>query len=154
MPNQSTDLRPWYRQFWPWFLILLPASAVVAGIATVVVANLHADDLVVDDYYKEGLAINRELKRQSAAADLGITAVLQSEGRRIEARLDGGLQLPQIRLRLSHPLEASQDIHVPLQRQAAGVYSAQLPETLKGQWHWTLDAGTGSAWRIDGAQSF
>ena len=41
---------PWYKQFWPWFLILLPGTAVVATLYTVVIANQYADDLVVDDY--------------------------------------------------------------------------------------------------------
>ena len=60
---------PWYRQFWPWFLILLPASVVVAGLTTLYIANRHADDLVVDDYYKDGLAINRQLEKKQRAAD-------------------------------------------------------------------------------------
>ena len=42
------DTQPWYRQFWPWFLISLPASVVVAGLSTLYIANRHADDLVVD----------------------------------------------------------------------------------------------------------
>jgi len=154
MQKPSVSPPPWYRQFWPWLLILLPASAVVAGIATVIIASLHADDLVVDDYYREGLAINRQLKRQKAASELGISAALRTEGRHIVVHLSGGLQLPQIRLRLSHPLEASQDIHVPLQHQADGLYSVRLPQPLQGQWHWTLDAGIDSAWRLDGAQTF
>ena len=35
------DTVPWYQQFWPWFLILLPASVVVAGLTTLVIANRH-----------------------------------------------------------------------------------------------------------------
>ena len=30
MSNQTE--RPWYRQFYPWMLIALPASAVIAGL--------------------------------------------------------------------------------------------------------------------------
>lgn len=38
-PSAAQDIQdirptPWYRQFWPWFLIALPASAVTASIAT------------------------------------------------------------------------------------------------------------------------
>ena len=72
----GADTRPWYRQFWPWFLILLPASVVVAGLSTLYIANRHADDLVVDDYYKDGLAINRQLEKKQRANVLGITAQL------------------------------------------------------------------------------
>ena len=28
----STDIQPWYRQFWPWFLIGILAFAVVIGL--------------------------------------------------------------------------------------------------------------------------
>jgi hypothetical protein len=65
------ELTPWYKQFWPWFLMALPASAVVAGIATVVIAMTNPDGLVKDDYYKAGLGINRTLEREQQAAALG-----------------------------------------------------------------------------------
>jgi len=78
-PLPSEDTQPWYRQFWPWFLILLPASVVVAGLTTLVLANRHADDLVVDDYYKDGLAINRKLEKQQRADQQGISVNPQNE---------------------------------------------------------------------------
>ena len=53
----EAPVEPWYRQGWPWFLIALPATAVVAGIATLVIAAKTFDGMVVDDYYKEGQAI-------------------------------------------------------------------------------------------------
>ena len=37
---------PWYRQFWPWFLIVLPASSVVFSFATLYVAIRHADEVM------------------------------------------------------------------------------------------------------------
>ncbi|HEY3488245.1 MAG TPA: FixH family protein [Gammaproteobacteria bacterium] len=37
---------PWYRQFWPWFLIALPASALIASSITCVIALRHADEVV------------------------------------------------------------------------------------------------------------
>ena len=62
LPREDTE--PWYRQFWPWFIIMLPASVVVAGLSTWYIAHRHADDLVVDEYYKSGLAINRQLEKK------------------------------------------------------------------------------------------
>jgi len=53
---------PWYRQFWPWFIIALPASAVIAGFFTLWLAISHPDHLVVeDDEYRR---LNSELKAQ------------------------------------------------------------------------------------------
>jgi len=54
---------PWYRQFWPWFIIALPASAVVAGFVTLWLALSNPDHLVVDD--QEYQRINSELKAQA-----------------------------------------------------------------------------------------
>ena len=44
---EREDTKPWYRQFWPWFIIALPASAVVAGLTTVWIAMQTTDSLVV-----------------------------------------------------------------------------------------------------------
>ena len=59
---------PWYREPWPWILMAGPVAAVVAGAITLWIAVTHQDALVADDYYKQGLAINRTLDRQTAAA--------------------------------------------------------------------------------------
>ena len=74
------DSKPWYRQFWPWFLIALPGAIVVAGINMVFIAHDGADDLVVDEYYKDGLAINRKLEKLERAEQLGISASLAISG--------------------------------------------------------------------------
>lgn len=54
---------PWYRQFWPWFIIALPASAVVAGIITFWLAVSNPDHVVVED--DEYQRVRSELKAQS-----------------------------------------------------------------------------------------
>lgn len=67
--QQATNTRPapvaeppWYRQFWPWFIIALPASAVVAGFYTLYLAISQPVQLVVtDDEYRQ---LNNELKVQ------------------------------------------------------------------------------------------
>lgn len=63
--NTSLPLQdlPWYRQFWPWFIIALPASAVVAGFITLWLAVSNPDHLVVDD--EEYRRLNSELKAQA-----------------------------------------------------------------------------------------
>lgn len=59
---EHTDEFPWYRQFWPWFLIFLPASAVIASFATLFIALNNPDPLVRDDWYEHGANINRTLR--------------------------------------------------------------------------------------------
>ncbi len=43
------DTKPWYKQFWPWFVFSLPAIAVIAGIATVIIAERHKPVLISRD---------------------------------------------------------------------------------------------------------
>ena len=73
-PSLSPPPPPWYKQFWPWFLIFFPATAVIAGIITIIIAIKTDDGLVKDDYYKAGLAINQTLERKQKAHDLGLSA--------------------------------------------------------------------------------
>ena len=145
---------PWYRQFWPWFLILLPGTAVVASLYTLIIANQYADDLVVDDYYKEGLAINRQLKRQNEARVLQLKATFTSQQRQLDIQLEGPIEASQLRLLLSHAMESDQDFAVPVQQIGRGHYRVLLPQVLKGRWHWTLDEGVSSHWRLDGDHFF
>jgi len=35
--------RPWYRQFWPWFLIFLPACAVAGSLYSAWLAVSHPE---------------------------------------------------------------------------------------------------------------
>ncbi|MFT3930203.1 MAG: FixH family protein [Spongiibacteraceae bacterium] len=48
---------PWYKQFWPWFLIVLPSAVVIASIVTLNIAFKYADEPVTGDYEKHGLTV-------------------------------------------------------------------------------------------------
>lgn len=38
--------QPWYRQFWPWFIIALLSSAVIGSLASAYLA-VHTSDVVL-----------------------------------------------------------------------------------------------------------
>src|SRR4051812_6696391 len=65
---------PWYREPWPWLLMAGPAAVLVAGGFTIWIAFSTSDGLVVQDYYKQGLAVNKVLAREENAKRLGMTA--------------------------------------------------------------------------------
>ncbi len=69
--------RPWYLEPWPWLLMLGPVIVMIAGFHTAWIAFSQQDALVVDVYYKQGKAINRDLRRDSAASRLGMAAALR-----------------------------------------------------------------------------
>jgi len=59
-PQAADQALPWYRQFWPWFIIALPTAAVIGSFISLWLAVSHPDFLVVtDDEYQQ---IKDELK--------------------------------------------------------------------------------------------
>ena len=145
------DTLPWFRQFWPWFLILLPASVVVAGISMVFIANRGAHDLVVDEYYKDGLAINRKLEKKDRASELGISATLRVEGQDVIVLTSGPVHDSRLQLQLSHPLESNRDFNVALMQSIPGQYRGRLSAEIAPRWHWALLSEGEQPWRLDGS---
>ena len=147
----QADGAPWYRQFWPWFLIALPASSVLGGIITVIIAVRHGDTLVRDDYYEAGLAINKEFTRERAAATRNITATLLVDERqgRVVVQLDGaGVdQSSPLLLELSHPTLAERDRSFRLLPNGHGAFTAELAEPLSGPRFAVLTPAAGD-WRL------
>ncbi|MFV0477239.1 MAG: FixH family protein [Parahaliea sp.] len=144
------DVQPWYRQFWPWFIMFLPACAVVASLWTLFIAIEGSDDLVVDNYYTDGLAINLQLEKRNFALQNGISAGIQLDGDQILITLSGPVQAQQLTLQVSHPMEADQDFNATLIAASPGHYRGRLPRIPAERWHWVLDAGPDSRWRLDG----
>lgn len=143
--------KPWYREPWPWFLISLPATAVIAGLTTVWIAMTSADGLVVGDYYKAGLAINQTLARDDAARALALTAILQREQGSLALTLAGRLRAypDQLSLTLAHPTRQGMDQALTLSHVGDGRYRTSLPTMPAGKWHAQLsDAAT--TWRLAG----
>ncbi len=140
---------PWYRQFWPWALIALPSSAVIAGIATLFIAMHDPDGLVVDDYYKAGLAINRSIERERTAQELGVRGrlMLGDETLQLDLAASAGPVAEAIHLRLAHATRAGNDQEVRFAANAKGHYSSDLAALPPGRWHVTVET---AEWRIAG----
>jgi len=151
MMNSALHPKPWYREPWPWFLISLPATAVIAGLTTVWIAATSADGLVVGDYYKAGLAINQTLARDDAARALALSATLQRDDGDLALTLTGRLQAwpDQLSLTLAHPTRQGLDQILVLSHAGGGRYRASLPALPAGKWHAQL-ADSASAWRLSG----
>ena len=151
MTNTTLHSKPWYREPWPWFLMSLPATAVVAGLTTVWIAVQSDDGLVVGDYYKEGLAINQTLARDDAARALALAATMKSERGELLLTLAGHLKTypVQLTLTLAHPTHQGMDHTLTLHYAGGGHYRAALPAMPAGKWHAQL-TDSASAWRLSG----
>ena len=141
---------PWYRQFWPWFLIALPASVVAASMFTIWLATRSPNPMVVDDYSRIARSTEQRRERDLAAAALGVEArirILPGVGL-VELELfPASLQPAGLQLLLSHPLVAERDQVVELMRTPTG-WSGSLPP-LEGRWYLQLYPQDGD-WRLAG----
>ena len=146
------DTKPWYKQFWPWFLISIPAATVIAAIITIRIAVVTSDGLVVEDYYKEGLAINANKAKEQLAAELGIEAAVSlHEDGTLEARLSNEPEgMSFITLSLIHPGAANQDLAIPLTHSGDGLYSVpQAGVNPIINWH-VMISPPNNEWRLIG----
>ncbi len=141
---------PWYREPWPWIVFSIPAAAVLAGIATLILAIVHRDGLVVDDYYKQGLAINRVLEREARAAQLGLEAQLMVADSNIRVRITGVQEFPAgLIARFIHPTRAGEDQQFVLAAMSPGLYQGRMPELARGRWYVQLEDAQ-ATWRLRG----
>lgn len=138
--------KPWYREPWPWALMAGPAIVVVAGVITGIIAFSGADGLVADDYYKQGLGINRQIARDQAAVDLGIEGEIRMLPGRVRLTLRSTRELPdRLTLRFVHPGRAAQDIVLHPARTAEGHWEAPLEGLAPGRWRAIVET---AQWRI------
>lgn len=144
--------KPWYRQFWPWFLIALPATAVCASIYTVFLAAAAPPALVVDDYKKIGLATRRSFELDEQARALGLQATLEV-GDGSPARLSLALAgqpdpMPEVLvLNLAHPTLAELDQRILLLPEG-GRFVGLLP--LRQPRYYVQLEPADSRWRLSG----
>jgi hypothetical protein len=143
--------RPWYRQPWPWLLMAGPAIVIVAGIVTTVIAVRTSDGMVADDYYKQGLGINRTLARDAKAGALRAKAEVQfnEERTRVRLRLTGDTQPARLGMTLVHPTRAGGDQSIVLTHGGGGFYEGGIAAPHPGAWRLRIEDAEGG-WRLTG----
>ncbi|WP_100641363.1 FixH family protein [Alteromonas facilis] len=137
----KTNITPWYKQFWPWFLIAVPMSSFIVGFIMFHLASNTTDSLVVDDYYKEGRAINARLDKIQTARTLNIKTELTfaADGSIALKFLSGTPRSSEaLKLSLYHVTLKDRDVDILLSTDAQGVYRGFTEEVLDGKWRVTL----------------
>lgn len=150
MSNPDPAARPWQREPFVWMVIAFPAAAVLAGIVTIYLAVVSDDGLVVDDYYKHGLEINRLLDREQHAADAGLAMKVDFASDTgtmlVTLTANPGFVYPaEINGLLAHATREGLDQALRLMRVGDTVYRAADITLPPGQWY--VDIGTES-WRL------
>lgn len=146
MSRLPTVATPWYAQRWPWLLMLGPLVVVVAASYTGWLAFSRQDALVEDDYYREGNAINQDLRRDEEAIRRGIAGHLGYDAKsgvmsgilhHVGGQADQDMAsetMPGLRLRLIHSTLPDKDITLFVRPDANGNFSVRLPQLEMARW--------------------
>lgn len=154
------DIEPWYKQFWPWFVIALLATAVVASLNMVFLAFTTKDSLVTEAPDGMDVVAERHLAAESLARDLGLDATLTID-------LDSGAILAVVEgaadgdwpralsLEFSHPTNAGRDVEIALAAampDADGnpVWAGHLVSIPSGRHYVVLTPEETAEWRLNG----
>lgn len=152
-------LVPWYRQGWPWFLISIPLVSVVLGIVMITLSLTTNNSLVVDDYYKEGKAINQRIERDLLATRLGLAANISfqsdegtvlSLSRKASSESSSEMTWPDaLAIRLVHVTEAKLDQSHRFTHLGGGRYlDENKPWPEQGRWRIHVQPGVTPDWRL------
>ena len=146
---EKLDTKPWYKQFYPWFLICIPVSSFIVGGIVVSYATDGTNSLVIDDYYKEGKTINARLDKIQQAKDLGIQTELNIKDGLISVKFLSGEPKSREALKLDfyHVTQEARDFNVLLSADATGVYRAQTETNINGKWRLRLTP-LDEAWKV------
>jgi uncharacterized protein len=150
--NGASSAPPWYRQRWPWLLMLGPAIVVVAGIHTMWLAFSQQDALVAGDYYKQGMAINQDLRRDRVAASRKMAADLRYDA--VSGKLVGTVRSMgqpyqgSVRISLFHSTLPDKDIHLQVPVDAHGRFAVALPLLDRARWQAQIE-GERLDWRLN-----
>jgi len=143
----------WYQQRWPWFLMAGPAVAIGACSYMSYLAFAHQDALVVGDYYKQGKAINQDLRRDRAAASLGLSATLRYDAAEglLRGQVNSASLLPQqvLTVRLAHATQPERDVQLLVRPDADGRFGIPLPMLERSRWQVLIESERRD-WRMEG----
>lgn len=141
-------VKPWYKQFWPWLLISLPLFSILKAGHTIYIMNKQSPDLVVDDYYAEGKAINMNLAKYREAASRNISGSVLLAGNKVIVNLKSNPLLgQQLQLSFMHNTVAGKDFKVLADRSGESMFVAELPGVLDGKWNLVV-SDTKEEWKL------
>lgn len=150
---KANAVKPWYAQPWPWLLMLGPFIVILAGIHTTWLAVSGQDALVVDDYYKQGKAINQSLQRDRVAASLKMAFQLEYDA--AAGKLAGDISRfgqpydGKISVSLIHQTQPDKDMRFDVQPDEQGRFALNLPLFDRARWQVLVESERRD-WRLNG----
>jgi len=168
--KSQIDGRPGVREPWFWIIISPLLLVLVACTITISIAVINADDVVVGNYYKQGLAVNEGFSLANNGRNLGLFGTmyfdkkdlsvlveLSSSKNQYSSTASRQLVFPRfLNLALSHPAKKNRDKTVELNLQPSGMYLGFVDEALVDRWYWKLNPPQNiqEQWQLSGELSF
>lgn len=152
MNDKNSDLsRPWYKEPMVWLAISIPLSAVIYGIFFLTVSITSFDGMVVDDYYKVGKQINRELRRDKAAQSHGLRAQVSVDGEQLVVFIASDpvyTPPPALEINFFYSTRADRDKETFVEQTSPGIYRGPIPKLEAGRWNVQISSDD---WRLLGS---
>ncbi|HEY0846978.1 MAG TPA: FixH family protein, partial [Noviherbaspirillum sp.] len=109
------------------------------------------DALVVDDYYKQGKAINQDLRRDRVAASMKLQAEMRfdpAEGKLAGTLTSHGRPMPgKVLINLVHSTQPQKDLKLSAQIDEQGQFFIPLPMLDMARWQVVIE-GEQRDWRL------
>jgi hypothetical protein len=123
----------------------------VAGAITMWISFSGADALVVDDYYKQGKAINQDLRRDRMAESMGLSLTLRFDAASgtLLGQVHGIDTTAALSLLLIHPTMPAKDLRMVAMPDDHGNFSITLPLLERALWQVQLE-DMARTWRLHG----
>jgi hypothetical protein len=151
--SPAQAVAPWYKHRWPWIVMSGPFAVVIAASFSGWLAFTRQDALVADDYYKQGTAINQDLRRETAASSLGLDLymVYLPQSKVLSGTLTsfGHPKAEEFTISLAHATDPAKDILVHITPDAAGKFEVGLQGLEPSWWKATIESTT-HQWRLNG----
>lgn len=142
--------QPWYKQFWPWFLISVPVLVMVVCAIIIYLSISQGNfSMVVDDYYKKGKAINAVIEHVEEAQKRNIAFEFSADKGQLILRYTSGqpTELTALKISFHHATQANKDFSRMLTVTADGTYRASIPDDIDGKWTITVEPFNG-VWKV------
>jgi hypothetical protein len=138
---------PARRNYALWLVVGLPLAAVIAALASVVVAIRGGDAPLPERYHWEGSQLDADQARLESAARRGISAAFSFDATAGECRIAlQGAAPAGVQLNLAHATLTGLDQHVLLQR-AGDAYVGHCAPLAPGHW-WLEVADPSDGWLL------
>jgi len=168
-PSTKSDVSSvWYREPWAWMVLAPLILVVISSSIMVSIAVIGADDVVSDNYYKEGRMLAQPSTSEEYARSINLQGQVLVDPETQELHLslsndawavsqhegadDAVADAFELELLVSHPAYAERDQRYILSELSPRRFRTDLVNAIEGRWYLRLTARRGDheLWRLHG----